>query len=149
MLTDICLDANIFLSCFTSEASQEDCLALIQRAEARMINFYEPALVIYEVTSSLHRKVQRQELIARDAEQALELFFQLPLLLQWQQNLMTKAAAFARRLKLETSYDCSYLAVAENRNIPLVTQDDELYKKGKRLYPQVFTVTEFTRKFLK
>ena len=148
MSHDICLDANVFLACLTPEAAQQDCLNLMERAEGRGMYFFEPALVLYEVASSLHRKVQRQEMTVKALEAALDLFFQLPLLLQWQAPLMKKAASMARRLRLTTSYDCSYLALAENRRIPLITLDQDLQKKGRHLYPQVFGVVEFTRKFL-
>lgn len=149
MQTDICIDANVFLACYTSEAHQEDCLNFLQRAQARMLNYYEPALVLYEVASTLHRKVVKQELDLEDSKEALEAFFQLPLLFQWQQTLLTRAANLASRLAMDTSYDCTYLAVAEYRNIPLVTLDQELLKKGRRVYSQVFTVSEFTKKFLR
>jgi len=148
-MTDICLDANVLIACLTPEESQDECLELIQRAESRMLNFFEPALLLYEVSSTLHRKVRSGDITTKESMRALELVYQLPFLFQWQQSLMLLATEYARELKFDHAYDCSYLAVAAHRNIPLVTLDHELYKKGRRVYSQVFEVTEFTRKYLK
>ncbi len=143
--SEVCLDANIFVASLTREPAQESCLELMQHIEQHQSALFEPALLVFEVTSSFRKKQLRGELNGAEAERGLEIFFNLPLLLQWQDFLMQKSIRFAEQLKFKNTYDSAYLAVAETRGIPLVTLDAELQAKGKRLYRDIYTPEQFLR----
>lgn len=143
---EICLDANILLSAFVdSEGSHAAALEVLDWVEKNSVPLYEPALVVFEFSSVLHRKRLEGLIGQREMEQILDFFFQLPLLLQWQSSLIKKTLQSARHLSLRRAYDCSYLAVAIGRDIPLVTEDQELLKKGRRLHRHIYSLDDFLR----
>lgn len=146
MTYEICLDANIFTSALTSEPSSDLSLTLLRRLDKLKADYFEPALIIYEVGSSFQKKVLNKDLSRQEAQRSLDSFLQFPLLLQWQDYHMRKAAQFAKTLRLKNIYDASYLAVAESREIPLVTLDYDFYKKGRKVYKNIFTVENFLKR---
>lgn len=145
MTIDVCLDANIFIASLTNEPNRDICLTLLRRLDEERAAFFEPALVVFEVGSNIQKKVFHEELKLHDAQQSLDAFFQMPLLLQWHDRIINKAAYFAQVLHLKNTYDCAYLAVAATRVIPFVTLDDEFAKKGQKVYKNIFSVDEFLK----
>lgn len=143
MIREVCLDANILVACLTPEPQQAACLRLMDYLYTEQIVLMAPALIVFEVSSSLQRKFLGREVTKKTYQQALNLFFELPLFLQWQDHLLKKAAEFARRLHFKNIYDTSYLALACNRGIPLITLDKELLRKGRSVCPDIETVQSF------
>lgn len=146
MKKEICLDANIFISYLCHEDGYAICQQLFERLEKNEYSFFEPALILFEVSSVLQKKVLLKELTIKQHEQVYDFFLQFPLLLQWQDFLLKKSMNFARQLKLKNTYDMSYLAVAEHRHIPCVTLDKEFHKKAKKIYSNVHLASEFLKK---
>ncbi len=142
--SEICLDANVFITAMIPEEDgHEASFKIIQMIQERDIPLFEPAIVLFEVISILHRKVSMGELEKEEGEELADLFFQLPLLLQWQPALMKKAVHFARELGLKKIYDCTYLAVAQAREIPLITLDQEFIKKSRKIFRKIQSAREF------
>ena len=146
MKKEICLDANIFITYLCHEEGYSVCQQLFERLEMNEFTFFEPAMVLFEVSSVLQKKVLRKELTLKQHEQAYDFFLQFPLLLQWQDYLLRKSMSFASQLKLKNTYDMSYLAVAEHRHIPCVTMDQEFYKKAKKIYSNIHLASDFLNK---
>lgn len=144
-VAEICLDANVFVASLTHEPDQEVCLELMNRLDLAQTALFEPALLVFEVTSSLRKKQVLGNLLPDEAEEGLGIFFNLPLLLQWQDFLMKKSLQISNQLRLKNAYDSCYLAVAMTREIPLVTLDLEFKKKAQSYYKKIFTVEEFLR----
>lgn len=144
MPPETCLDANIFLAALDErEPHHGEAFDLLRAIESRDIILMEPAIVVFEVTSVLTRKSYRGELDEKQAAARVDYFSELPLLLQWQPGILKRSADLARRLHLRDAYDCFYLAVAEGRNIPLVTLDRGFLKKAKRIYGKVIGPADF------
>lgn len=142
----VCLDANVFLaSLMPLEEGHEQALRLMEIVQEQGWAMYEPAILPSEVLSNIHRKYMEGDLSDTQKEEMEDLFFQLPLLLQWKPSLMKKASRMASKLAFKRIYDCTYLAVAVGNKIPLVTFDGELLKKGRSIYSSVLTVGEFLR----
>src|SRR5262249_54361282 len=96
MHSQICLDANIFIAAMVPEDEDHDAaLEVLKKVLEREFALYEPAVVLFEVVSAFHHKVQLGELTKEEEERLTDLFFQLPLLLQWQPVLMKKAIRIA------------------------------------------------------
>jgi predicted nucleic acid-binding protein len=147
---EACLDANIFVAVLdVREPRHQESLELLEYMEARDVVMMEPAIVGFEVTSVLSRKSMRGDLSAEGAADLIDYFSKLPLLLQWQPPLLRRSSALARQLSLGTAYDCSYLAVAEARDIPFITLDTAFARKAKRVYERILEPFEYLRKALK
>ncbi len=145
----LCLDANIFLSAlYPYELAHEECLETMKFIAENNINLFEPAIVVFEVTSSIHQKCHAGEIPENKRDESIETFLNLPILLEWQMPLLKKSAQLASQMKVKRIYDCSYLALATTRNIPLVTNDEQLLKNGKKLYPKVFSAEQFCHSFI-
>lgn len=141
--SEVVLDSNIFISALTlGEERRSKALHVLQWIDAQDIDIFEPSLVVFEFTSVLQRKQMARELTAQEASRALELFLKIPVLLQWQDFVLRKAISLAMQLGLKNAYDCSYLAVASAREIPLITADLEFVKKAKAIYPQIVSLDD-------
>lgn len=137
---ELCLDANVFLAAWSPEEPfQEVSLQLLRQVERHRIPLFEPAVVLFEITSVIHRRIYRKELNREDGQKMLDLFLELPLLLLWQPKILRLAERMATELSFKRINDCSYLAVASDRDIPLVTLDDQLLKNGPKFLRKVIT----------
>lgn len=143
MIHEVCLDANFFISCFTRERDHDLCLNLLSVLLERDYVFFEPALVGFEVASTLRKKVFLKEITKSEAEDALEIFSDFPLLLQWQTPVLSKSLTHANHLGTKNTYDMSYLAVAIDRNIACVTLDEDFMKKAKKVYKKMYSVCDY------
>lgn len=136
---ELCLDANVFVTAATpSESGHEKAFRILSIIQKYQIVLYEPALLVFELGAAIHRKQMAKELTPSEGEQIIDHFFMLPILLQWQSALLQKATRLATTLSLKRSYDCNYLAVALSREIPLITFDTELIRKGRRIHKKIF-----------
>lgn len=139
-LRELCLDANIFLAAWSPEEPfQEVSLKLLRQIERHRIPLFEPAVVLFEITSVIHRKIHLKELSRELGQQMLDLFLELPLLLLWQPKILRLAERMATELSVKRINDCAYLAVASDRDIPLVTLDAQLLKNGQKFLRKVMT----------
>ena len=141
---ELCLDANIFIEAMVPGGGDQDAaLEVLKVVHENDIALYEPAVVVFETASAFHRKVLLGELTPEECDRLSDLFFQLPLLLQWQSSLLKKSAKLAAELSLPRLSDCAYLALASMREIPLVTLDEDLIKKGRKVYGRVQSPAAF------
>lgn len=145
MTKEVCLDANIFIASLCPELHQKTCMILIQELLDQDIIMVEPALVIFEVSSNFAKKKNRREMTDQQANDALEQFLLLPFYMQWQEDIVRRANQLAMMLNQKTSYDCSYLAVAEKRKAPFITLDQDFLKKGKMSYSEIYSPEEFRK----
>lgn len=144
--SDICIDACVFVAALDPrEPHFEDSINLIRVVRNRGIALYEPAVVLFEVVSALHRKVVCGELLPKRLDPLIDLFFQLPLLLEWRVGLMKKGSQLAGKFSLKRIYDCCYLSVAIAREIPFITLDSEFSKKAAGIYRHIYTAESFLK----
>ena len=137
---ELCLDANIFVASWSpEEPAQESCWKLLKYIERHNVPLFEPAVALFEVTSVIHRKIYLNQISREDGQRILDLFLELPLLLLWQPKILRASEKMATDLSWKRVNDCSYLAVASDRDIPLVTLDDQLLKTGQRFLRQIVT----------
>jgi predicted nucleic acid-binding protein len=95
------------------------------RSERRRI--LAPALLLYEVTNTLHRLCLAGELSRRRAAEALEAALTLPITLEAGEDLHHRAMEIAARFNRPATYDAHYLAVAEWHGAEFWTADERLY----------------------
>ena len=57
--------------------------------------------------------------------------------------MITAATEYAASLSNPKMYDFTYVAVAKERDIPLVTLDQDLITKGRTIYSKIYTPAEF------
>ena len=121
--------------------------AVLQKVRENNISLFEPSAVLDEVVGVIHRKAKKREIAIHEGQKLVELIFRLPILIQWQEDLMQEAMQTALSFSFQRVYDCFYLVVAKHQKIPLVTLDQEFLKKGKKFYREIFTPAEFLASF--
>lgn len=146
MTQEICLDADIFLSCVLPGPQSKVCLNLLKHLLEEQFVFYEPASLPFEVTSVLRQKVRAHEITKMQASEALALVNELPLFLQWQEGLQVSALEIAHQLKANQTFQASYLAVAKARQIPCVSLDQSFLDKGARVYKKLYSPEKYLGK---
>ena len=142
--SEICLDANVFVSSLVrKEEHYSDALQTVETVQRRGMAIFEPEIVLFEFGTAIHRKRTTGEIDDEDTDDLIGHFFRLPILFLWEASLMQRASSLAQNLSFKGISDCLYLAVAEKKNIPFVTFDGELLKKGRKIFSKIYSVTEF------
>ena len=141
MSEGVCLDANVVLTALSPDECTEEKLRLFDDILHSRNILWMPALVNFEVGLVLAKKRKLHEWGETELSIILEVFFKLPLILVWNKELILKALSFQQQ-GIPSFHDACYLAMAALKQIPLITEDQELYKRGKRLYPQILTLHE-------
>lgn len=141
---EICLDANLFVSSLVpEERSYEEALKVLTLAETEGGSLFEPEIVLFEVGTAIHRKRLEGSLTDPLRDDLMELFFRLPLVFQWNPSLMIRASTMARESSSRGISDYCYVALAQKRDIPLLTLDTDLIKKGRKFYKKIYAPSEF------
>lgn len=133
-LSEVCVDASVFVASLVPEENDhKEALAGMAIIRDQGVVLYEPAVVLFEVVGALHRKVKLGELKKEEADLGIDLFFELPMLLQWKADLLKSATRISSEMSYQHLYDSTYLAVAKVKKIPLLTLDKELIRRAKSL----------------
>ncbi len=142
----ITVDANIFISALSADESAECQSQILKKIIEEKYLVWVPSLLPFEVISVLNRKVKDGLIDESNLERLISGFYRLPLLMVWNEALMTTAHGLQRK-GLKTIYDASYLALASIKQIPLISEDKELLTKGKKLYSNVYSAAAFVEAF--
>ncbi len=138
----LCIDSNILISALSPDEAGEAQGQILKKIITEDYLVWVPALLPFEVVSVLNRKLKDGLIREEDLQRMISIFYRLPLLMVWNEELMSKAHSLQKR-GLKTIYDSSYLALAILRQIPLITEDKEILSKGKKLYPNIYSAAMF------
>jgi predicted nucleic acid-binding protein len=134
----ICLDANIFVAALSPDEATEERKQFLDTMVQTHIAIWEPSLFLFEIFSVLSKKKIMKILDDSLLYDAQCFIFNLPIVQLWNEELMQKTLEFQESAGL-SFYDATYLATASLKACPLITEDKELIKKGKRAYPSIFS----------
>ena len=138
----LCVDANILISCLSSDEQNAENDILLKALIDKQVMGWAPAHLVSEVTHVLARKKGAGLIDSFSCEEAVRILFLLPLILVWNEELMLKSL-IVQEQGIKAIYDASYVALALQKQIPLITADQEILKKGKKVYPAIFTLREW------
>jgi predicted nucleic acid-binding protein len=86
-----------------------------------------PALLAFEVTSTLRRYVYLKRISPAHGEKAFEGFLRMNIRLSHQRGIFPLAWRLAKQLDRPRAYDTAYLALAQLRGCEFWTADERLY----------------------
>ena len=123
MTGTVIVDASVVIKWVVPEAGTIDALALLER-----FSLCAPELVVAECANILWKKVTRDELDVGEADTAARLLEASALETRGSRHLLGRATALAVSLG-HPAYDCLYLVLAQELDLPFVTADERLVRK--------------------
>lgn len=128
---NIILDSSVIAKWFfPSEEDSEIALKIRDQFLSKEIAISVPVLIYYEINNLIQSSIKSLRINKKLAKEAYSGFLELDLIAYSSKELMELALEKAISLEI-SSYDASYLALAEHLKIPLVTADQKLIDKAK------------------
>jgi len=121
------VDASVACKWFIAEAQSQDAVAILARGD----DLLAPDLIVPEVCNVAWQKLRRHEI---DGDQAAAMVSGLPDMID---ELVPSARLTGRAFEIAKAldhpvYDCLYLALAESRELRMVTADRRLLTRLRR-----------------
>jgi predicted nucleic acid-binding protein len=135
--SSVVVDASFLVKLWVQEDFSDRALSVRAAWARTRVTRYAPALVDYEIVSTLNQKQLRGSISSDDAEAILELALEEPLNIVRTQDLHRDALRLARRLGLRSTYDAHYLAIADDLDCELWTADERLHNAIRERFPLI------------
>ena len=135
------LDASVLIQAVVREKYSDDVLSLVNVLD----DIFASSLIFYEVGNALVLLMRRGLISREDALRKFEVVQSIPTL-NVREPALTKAVELSIDLGV-TLYDASYLELALESGVPLITADTELCRKGKDV-ARVIHASEVRRLYL-
>ena len=134
----VIVDASIAIKWTINESDSSAALALLAHWNDKEIEVHAPALLAYEVTNALYRRVRRGEIPFGDARRGLtEIIFKV-IAFDFPEDpeFNIRAMELVQQFGLPAAYDSHYLALAEREECELWTADTRLWNstRGKLVW---------------
>lgn len=143
MMEDVCIDANVLIKIYAPDENKID-ESLLEKITVEDLIIWAPGIICFEFAHVLGRKSRLQYIHPDEQQRALQKFFDLHLILMWNEELI-KLSTDIQLDGVRSLYDASYLAVALIKDIPLITNDKEILKKGKKIHDQIYSVAQWMK----
>jgi len=129
--TNIILDSSVVAKWFfPSEEDSEIALKIRDLFQSKEISISAPVLIYYEINNLIRTAIKSLRISEKLAKEAYQGFLELDLIAYSSTELMKMALEKAVSLDV-SSYDASYLVLAEYLKVPLITADQKLVDKAK------------------
>lgn len=129
--SNIILDSSVIAKWFfPSEEDGKNALKIRSLFLSKELSISVPLLIYYEVNNIIRSAVKRLRISKDLAKEAYQGFLNLDLIAYSSKELMESSLEKAIRLDI-SSYDASYLVLAEYLKIPLISADKKLINNAK------------------
>ncbi len=133
--TVVVVDSSIAISWLLKDSNSDVAQQLLDEWIDNEKVILAPALLAYEVTNIIHQNVRRGEITMERATEILTGFFETEITYDkaQSQSISQRALELAYRFSLPATYDAYFLALAEQEDCELWTEDKRLKNavKGK------------------
>jgi len=127
MNSPVCIDANLIVWSLVPSPYSDVAASLLQSWRREQVTLIAPALLPFEITSTLRRLVHLREITAEEGEEAFVQFQRIPIRLYHRREIFSTAWHLAQQFNRPRAYDTAYLAVAQMHNCDFWTADERLY----------------------
>ena len=125
---DIILDSSVIAKWFFPEESGQLALKIKDDFTANVTSISAPLLLYWEINNLLKTATKRSRITAKSAVSVYEAFLKLNFIVYSSEELMAKTLKIAIQFDI-SSYDASYVALAEYLQKPFFTADQKLLSK--------------------
>lgn len=137
MNSQVCVDANLIVWSLVPSLLSDKAEALLDRWQQTNTTLIAPALLAFEVTSSLRRLVYLKQISPAVGEDAFARFLHIKIALSHQERIFPLAWEVAKEFNRSRAYDTAYLAVAHLNQCDFWTADEKLYNAVQAKLPWV------------
>jgi predicted nucleic acid-binding protein len=123
----VCVDASLIVPTLVPHALSGQAEALLKRWQRERATLVAPALLAFEVTSTIRGLVRLKMIAPQRGEQAVAQFLKMPIRLSSRRGIFPLALRLASELNRPRAYDTAYLALAKLHNCAFWTADEKLY----------------------
>lgn len=123
------IDSSFILAHLLPDEKSQNVQRLFDRLKQESITLFAPYILPFEVFNGIQTAIIRKRVAPQLAKKLQEQFMRISVEPQ-EVNLMDISAIAQKHLL--TIYDASYLYLAENLKIPLLTLDNKLIKMASR-----------------
>jgi predicted nucleic acid-binding protein len=126
------IDASVVLKWFLADETYgQRAISLLSQYVSKELEIFAPSLLEYEVVNGLIIAQKRGRIKEERILTAIEGFVSLEIKLIHLSHLYPKVLHYCR-IYNRSAYDASYLAVADELNIDLITADEGVYHMVKK-----------------
>ena len=125
---DIILDSSVIAKWFFPEESGQLALKIKDDFTTNVTSISAPLLLYWEINNLLKTATKRSRITAKSAVSVYEAFLKLNFIVYSSEELMAETLKIAIRFDI-SSYDASYVALAEYLQKPFFTADQKLLSK--------------------
>jgi len=143
MNSSVCIDANLIIRALVPGSLSDNVLALLLYWQQQEITLIAPALLAFEVTSTLRRLVYLKEITPEEGEEAFAQFLRFDIRLSHRRSLFPLAWNLAKEHQRPRAYDTAYLALAQLNECEFWTADERLYNAVHQTLAWVKWVGEY------
>ena len=126
MSSSICIDASLAIRALLPASQSQAAAQLLATWRDERVGLIAPALIAFEVTSSLRRLVHLAELTEAEGSDALAAFLRIGIRLSHRRDLFPLSWRLAREHGRPRAYDMAYVALAQLNDCELWTADRRL-----------------------
>lgn len=119
------VDASFVITFLFPDEPSEHINALFDQLAEEKIEFISTQLLPFEIANSLYIAIRRKRFNPRVAYKIMDSFFKLDIKLEEVNIQEVLRLSFQREI---TAYDSSYITLAKQRKVPLLTLDKKLEK---------------------
>jgi len=131
-LKRIVIDASVVLKWYLDdEDNGRPAVSLLERYVSQELDIIAPSLLGYEVINGLAIAKKRGRIRADKLQMAVQGFMDLEISQEHISSFYPKVIHFYNIYNV-SAYDASYLALADEESIPLITADERLYNTVKK-----------------
>jgi predicted nucleic acid-binding protein len=123
----VCVDASLIIRTLVPDAFSQEAEALLAKWHQAATTLIAPALLAFEVTSTVRRMVYLKTLTQARADEVFAQFQRIPIRLSHRKGIFPLAWELAKQFNRPRAYDTAYLALAQLNHCDFWTADEKLY----------------------
>lgn len=131
--TTLILDSSVIAKWFLPEADNDKAMVLKDKFIENTISIAVPLLLFYEINNILKTSTQSLRIDAQVAAEVYKAFLKLDFIVYSTESLMISSLEIALKFNI-SSYDASYIALAEHLKVMFLTFDRKLLNKVTSKY---------------
>jgi len=141
------LDSNIFAKLFMEENESDLAIKLYKLTRKKQIITKTLKFSKVEFVSIIAKKYFLGELTEKICYKILDVFSRMDVdFVDEDWNLLKNSFDLAKKLKLVTVYDCTFLELAKRLKVKFITADEKFLKIAKKAYRNCFSLKEYLNK---